>query len=139
MAAPLFRPWFLTICLLWISSSGCSAELAPCTVSGQVTYKSKPLERGAIKFVPSGETPSIGGVGEITDGKYAIATNGLLEGEYVVMISGFKETGRTIVIDPAVPPQKEILQYLPANFNADSTMRVKLKPGTNVEDFPLAD
>jgi len=121
-----------------INLPGCGAEAPPCTVRGKVTYRGNPVERGAIRFVTTNETEGVGGVAPITNGQYAIDEDEMYAGNYLVMISAFEYTGRTITIDEG-NEVKEERQYLPARYNRNSNERVELAPGENVIDFQLTD
>ncbi len=100
-----------------------------------MNFKGQPITKGAIRFVTHDKTPGTGAIGPITDGHYDVKTNGLLSGKYLVMISGFKETGKTLNIDGN--EIKEEQQYVPAKFNTNTTEVVELSPGENVRDFDL--
>lgn len=94
----------LCVSILAAGASGC-ADGRPkrYAVSGEVTWKGKPLDRGAITLLPA--DPSLGSSGGamIKDGRYDIpGRDGLLPGKYRVLITSADATNRTP--DPDVPP-----------------------------------
>lgn len=103
-----------------------------------VTYSGTPLAKGAIRFVTEGETPGAGGVGEIVNGKYEIPlTHGLKEGEYLVMVYGFKPSGRKVTIDDKGTQIDQELQIVPRRYNDATELRQAIKRGMNSLDFDL--
>lgn len=127
--------------LLLAAVSGCGVAHPPATVTGTVTYKSKEIEKGTIRFTPARETPGVGGVGEIRNGKYRIDTNDLLAGPHIVRITGLQETGKTTLVevnDAGVRSEiPEVIQYIPEKFNNSSTLESELDGGENTKDFSL--
>ncbi|WP_157605514.1 hypothetical protein [Schlesneria paludicola] len=128
------------ICGLLMSMvAGCGSGNQPCTVEGSVTYKSKPIEKGAIRFVTEDGTPGEGDLGPITNGRYSLTKKQMMAGKYLVMISAFQDTGRRFIPEPGAPEVVEERQYLPKKFNSSSKLKVSLKGGANTEDFNLTD
>lgn len=128
----------LVVCFASLSLIGCSEAGIPAALHGTVTFEGKPVEQGAIRFATEDGTPGPGGVGEIQNGRYEVAENvGLKSGKYVVMIYGFRETGRTIQVDDNSPPRKEERQYLPRRYNDATQETIELAPGDNLKDFVL--
>ena len=99
-------------------------------VSGTVSVNGTPIESGAISFEPLGtpaiKTPS---GGAILDGKYAVPmAQGLVPGEYVVRIYGYKEAGvdeshplKPLIRDPIVPDKYGTFSELKATVAAGET------------------
>ena len=115
---------------------GCGTTTdADCSVSGQVQFNGKPVEHGAIRFVTHGSTKGPGGIGPISGGRYSVDTEGMVSGKYLVSISGFRETGKILVIDGN--EVKEKLQYIPEKYNSNATDVVEINPGDNTLDFSL--
>lgn len=115
--------------------AGCGSSHQPCSVAGRVEFNGKPIESGAIRFVTHDKTPGLGGIAPISDGKYAITTEGMFSGKYLVMISGFRKTGRVLKIDGNEVEEK--LQYVPSKYNTNATEVLELEPGDNARDFQL--
>jgi len=120
--------------------AGCSSK-GTAGLMGDVSYDGKPLPEGTIVFTPvDGATgPSTGG--NIKDGHYDVpAEKGALPGaSYKVEITSQAKTGKTIpnIMQPGGPPMELTEQFLPAVYNTQSTLRVKVAPGTNRFDFHL--
>ena len=72
--------------LVCLALVGCGSKLP--TVSGQVTYRTVPLETGQVVFHPLGPTvPAYGTIA--ADGKYTVKTgnkSGIAAGEYAVTV-----------------------------------------------------
>lgn len=117
---------------------GCGRAGRPCSVQGTVTFNSAPIPKGAIRFVTEDGTPGNGGLGPITEGKFSVKSDGMMAGKYLVVISGFEETGRKFKADANGPELNEERQYIPARYNSNSTLTVLLKPGANTEGFDLS-
>jgi hypothetical protein len=88
--------------LLLTVVAGC--QNSTCTVSGNVSYNGKPIERGAITFTPSdGSGPSFGGM--IEKGRYEI--NKAYPGKRTVRITGVDESGT--LADVGSPESREAM------------------------------
>jgi hypothetical protein len=103
-------------------------------VNGTVKVDGKPVESGAIMFVPvDGKTSTAGG--EIKDGRYSVQVP---VGAMKVSISAPKVVGKKKVYptpnSPEMPVTKEAL---PARYNEQTELRLDVKPGTNPKDFDL--
>jgi hypothetical protein len=75
------------------------------SVSGEVTYKGKPVGAGLIRFTPTGQGGAARRIlaGEIRDGRYRVRSgHGSDGGAYTVQISGF--TGVPKQVGPVVDP-----------------------------------
>ncbi len=128
------RAWFTGLACAALLC-GCSSDHQPCSVSGGATFRGEPIEDGVIRFVTHDKTPGPGGLAPIKDGQYAVTTQGMLSGSYLVTISGFKKTGRTLTIDGNQVEEK--LQYVPAKYNSQATEVITLTPGPNALEFSL--
>ena len=80
------RIWCCTmVCVCLPLAVGCGGDAT--VISGTVTYEGKPVDNGAITFLPvDGRGPSAGG--PIVNGNYRVA--GLKPGEKIVQIVGVK-------------------------------------------------
>ena len=125
---------------LALLTSGCG-ESNRASVYGKVALDGKPLEQGAIKQYPTGDTkgPLTGGV--ITDGEYHIqAANGPLAGHYKVEILSPKTTGKKVPLPLPYPPGTmidEVVEGIPTKYNTDSTLTADIKLGKNQLDFDM--
>lgn len=123
-----FRAVLLFVFLL--SSAGCGDGKA--RVRGTVTFDGKPVDHGVISFDPAdGQGPNTGG--EIADGRFDLS--GLAEavpGKKIVRIRAFRPTGRKIESGPPAPPGTlvdELEAFIPAHYNANSTLTAEIVPG----------
>jgi hypothetical protein len=128
----------LVALLLAVSLPGCDSAGKPASVRGTVKFKGELVAKGSVRVSTEDGTPGPGGIGRIEDGHYEIdSCKGLRAGKYLVIIHGFKETGKMIQIDDANPPRKEELQFIPRRYNDDSKQTIELSPGDNEKDFDL--
>jgi hypothetical protein len=127
------RPWTPGVFLISAILVGCSgdstANKAPSTfpVSGAVTLDGKALPEGDIQFT----NPASGHIetGKITDGKYQAKA---AAGKNRVEISAFREGEGTM------PGVKQMIQYLPERYNANTTLEAEVKEsGPNTFDYKL--
>ncbi|WP_339736339.1 hypothetical protein [uncultured Gimesia sp.] len=104
-------------------------------VSGKVSYKNAPLEKGSIQFFPeSGE--GFQAFGKIENGAYNIdLEQGPSVGKYVVKITALKKTGKMIETEEGKEEEKK--QYLPSKYNQNSELSADIKAGSNSYDFTL--
>jgi len=104
-------------------------------ISGAVTYDGKPVEDGAISFIPmDGKSPTAGGT--IKDGKYT-ATK-VPVGTTKVSITAVKIVGKKKAYDAPDSPEIPITESLiPARYNHASELRYGVKGGTQTKDFEL--
>ena len=122
--------------LLATIASGCGPgnPLGRKAVSGTVTLDGAPLAAGSIMFEPQGSQGALGGAA-ITDGKYAIATQGgLPPGTYLVRISAAAK-GKAVAEGPPAtgggmrgpdPPE-----LIPAEWNSKSQHTITVAEGGN--------
>ena len=75
---------------------GCERN-GPVVVHGMVTCAGVPVELGDVTFIPLDGTGGTDGGGDIIHGAYRIdGREGLLPGEYRVIVNAFKKTGRKV-------------------------------------------
>jgi hypothetical protein len=118
--------------------SGCGSSAQPASLRGTVKFAGVPVGKGSVRLSTEDGTAGPGGVSPIVDGSFDIDSGrGLKAGKYLVIIHGFKETGRTVQVDDASPPRKEELLFIPRQYNDDSRQTIELKPGKNKNDFEL--
>ena len=98
-------------------------------VSGTVMYLGKPIERGTIRFVPTGETRGPVAVAAINRGKYeASAKGGVFVGTYQVEITAIA-SGKAPRGQDLDPMEVTGVQYLPQKYNRESTLTETIEPG----------
>ena len=125
---------------------GCGGgRLERCVVTGAVTYCGEPIKSGQIRFVPTKENHGPMWGAHIIDGKYlADGKGGVPVGSYHVEILAYRVPERYAnLAENARPPGGDMAteQYLPAKFNADTTLEFVVDPGSGriKKDFNLTD
>ena len=136
-------------------------------VSGKVTYNGKPLEKGAISFVPD-DPKGVGASGAIENGSYALSTggnnDGARAGKYKVTITAkedstakakaeFEKANRGLKNAAGtedlgyIPKQfmtkaaEEAKSLIPAGYGdvRTTTLTAEVKEQSNTIDFKLSD
>jgi len=114
--------------------AGCGGD-GRIDVAGQVTFDGKPIDQGTIDFVPAdGEGPTAGGL--IQGGRYSVR---VAPGKKRVEIQGYREVGRGRVVefDPDSPVVPITEPFVPAQYNAASTLTFDAQRSTETADFAL--
>ena len=133
----------LTLCALTLTGCfGSSKEgLERAAVSGTVSFDGKPLSEGSIQFIPDLDAKGQRVHGKavqaiITNGVYSLTNDqGPVVGANKIMVNATRKTGKFQNFDGV---KTEIMQqYIPAKYNADSTLRYEVKAGENTADFSL--
>ena len=110
-------------------------------VSGNITLDGKPVEEGAITFVPIEGTQSPSAGSDILDGGYDVPREkGPKVGVYRVEIRAQRKTGKKIAAGSPAPPGTmvdETVEAIPPAYNRESKLRAELKAGSNPLDFDL--
>lgn len=108
-------------------------------VFGTVQLDGKPVENGAISFVPTegNSGPSAGGA--ITDGAYRVSrAQGPPFGKVRVEFNGLRKTGKKVQGKfGGGKTEDEFGELFPPKFNIESTVVRELQPGANAIDFDL--
>lgn len=138
----IYRAMGAFLCLL-LAGCGRSGPLKyePAAVSGKVSYKNEPLEKGLIRFIP--DTEVIGGqvagkpvFANIQAGEYNIPVErGAAVGKNRIEIVSYHKTGKTVQMEDTVVDEE--VQFLPERFNTKSTLSADVQPGENQLDFSL--
>jgi hypothetical protein len=165
---PVYRLVTALVVAGFLGVLGCSdnSGLPPrYPVSGMVTYKGQPLEKGTINFLPDDAAQGRGATGEISNGKYRLSTtetqgDGALPGSYKVTINALdadlskadedtkKLAQKANVQAGGMPDQvavakvfKEAKNAVPAKYAqiATSGLAAEVKPEPNTFNFDLAD
>jgi hypothetical protein len=138
--SPLYcRFGFALVCLFL--TCGCGMGDKRAAISGKVTLDGAAIESGSITFQPSEGTQSPSAGTAITQGSYQIPrAQGPLPGVYRVEITAQRKTGNKIAAGSPAPPGTlvdEVVEVVPARYNAQSTLRSEVRPGNNPLDFNL--
>lgn len=132
----LRSPYGIALLLALILSVGCGKSgIERAVVSGAVSYRTAPIEKGEIAFVPENQQPTT--IARITQGEYRIvAKGGVPVGAHKVQIKAFR-TESTPHVDLAVGDASG--QFLPSRYNKESELRVTIEPGQEeiTHDFHL--
>lgn len=125
--------------VLMLALAGCGSKRPAASVSGAVKYGKDAVAVGSIRFDPvdANDAKPVGG--PIKDGKYEIPVDaGLVEGTYFVAIYATRETGKMVapaerLNNAPATPSKEVVQYIPEAYNANTSLKVTLKAGANTD------
>jgi hypothetical protein len=116
---------------VFIAALGCGSRSDLATVTGQVTLDGQPLANAFVVFAPTAQGTSSRGKTDET-GHYEMMFSdrekGAWIGENLVRI----HTGDVGGGDTAGPKER-----VPAVYNKDTTLKVEVKPKSNVFDFDL--
>ena len=127
--------------LALVCGIGCAEPSGLLPVSGTVSFKGKPLDQGAIQFLPLEGSPTESGAG-IKEGEYSIpAENGLAPGKYKVTVFSYDESGAKEPDTTTMPGDTVGVQFkerIPAKYNTETILKAEVVAGeTNVFDFQL--
>jgi hypothetical protein len=119
-------------------TAGCSQQLPTDVgkVTGKVTLDGQPLADAVVTFTPlaSGGATAIGKTA--ADGSYSLTyssgVSGAQIGENRVHISTL-DAGNP----DSDPPRAAVPEKVPLKYNTRTELKVEVKPGDNVLDFPL--
>ena len=133
---------FVSVLLILAVACGCGSKSRwqHAAVEGKVTLDGVPIERGAINFIPTGQTQGVATGAAIENGQYHIAAaDGPVVGMNRVEISAPRKTGRKVQAAMSDPGKTmdETVEAVPAKYNRTSTLEREIKPEKNVLDFDL--
>jgi hypothetical protein len=112
--------------------AGCGPAMS--TVSGNVTVDGKPLEKGAISYVPADNQGSPVTV-DVAGGKYELQ---ILAGKKMVQISApFLKEKKKRYEGPDAPYDEFFDESLPAKYNSETTLTFDVQPGKNTKDWAV--
>jgi hypothetical protein len=120
--------WLLLLGLGLLLGCGRGSEIQRGIVSGKVSYQGRPVADGMIMFVPTKGTKGPSTNATITDGVYKVnVRGGVPVGIHRVEIDAFRTaTGPASgVAALGNGPRKE--QYLPKNYNRESTLEATIE------------
>ena len=134
-----FGGWaFYALALLWCAVMiGCGPGGPPLLgVSGQVTYDGQPVSNGSIGFSPTDPSAGKGGAADLIEGRYEFP-DGLPAGNYTVWIEAQRPSGKKFPSEDGGAPVDQLVQYIPAAYNTDSTLQVEITTDRDDLDFLL--
>ena len=110
-------------------------------IRGNVTLDGKPIDTGAITFIPNDLSKGQTAGASITVGEFQVVGNNLPPpGLYRVEIRGQKKTGKQIPSGSPSPPGtmvEETIEAVPAKYNYKSELKQELKSGDNNINFEV--
>lgn len=132
----------VSVVLILALACGCGSKSRwqHAAVEGEVTLDGVPIERGSIRFIPTGQTQGVPTGAAIEKGQYRIAAaDGPVVGTNRVEISASRKTGRKIQAAMSDPGKTmdETVEAVPARYNKKSTLEREIKSEKNVLDFEL--
>ena len=124
---------------LLLLTAGCGDNQV--RIRGNVTLDGKPIDTGAITFIPDDLSKGQTAGASITLGEFQVVGNNLPPpGLYRVEIRGQKKTGKQIPAGSPSPPEtmlEETIEAVPAKYNHKSELKQELKTGDNNINFEL--
>jgi hypothetical protein len=123
--------WIIALSIVCIG--GCDGS-SPVGVTGEVSLDGAPLPAGTIVFEPVPGSDGQRRDATIENGHFVLPDeHGMLPGQtFQVVIKAFRKTGRMYPNADRTASADEMEQYLPANYNAASTLRVTVSPNAKV-------
>jgi hypothetical protein len=138
---------YLATLVVLVGLAGCGDGIKRVPVQGKLTAKGTPIKGAVVQFVPLGEIPGEGGVGQSDDnGNFSLkglkGVTGVAPGEYKVRISRFvKADGSSLPYGATEADNPDARQVIPAPYSGpDSplTRKVPESGGTVDVDLPVA-
>lgn len=127
--------------IVFLLLSGCSnkKDLDRASISGTVMFDEQPIEQGTIEFIATGDTSAPSSGGTISNGQYEVTEKGPVPGRYKVQIQARRKTGKMVSAGPQTggAQVEEVEQFIPTQYNSQTTLEVEIKPGSNKQDFQL--
>ncbi len=130
------------VCFVLAGAAGCGGgdPLQRQAVSGTVTFKGQPLDKGTITFLPAdSQSKAQPGGATITNGQFSLpAAQGLAPGKYRVQISS-PVGGAEAKPDEAPGDSSKLAEErIPASWNTESKHEITVeKGGANKFDFKI--
>ncbi|MDO5554880.1 MAG: hypothetical protein Q4G68_14080 [Planctomycetia bacterium] len=114
------------------------------SLSGTVTVNGTPIENGSISFTPLQGTTSSAAGAAIKDGVYKIPNDkGPLPGEFKVIITGTKKSGKKIKEPGTGNELDEVVSAIPAKYDplrgGTEVLKATITTGGNKLDFDLTE
>lgn len=131
----------ITILIAAVGGCGFFGGTQRGSVSGTITFDGAPVAEGVISLQPTGDTEGPSAGGHVQAGRYTIAAaRGPFPGRYRVEITASRKTGRVVKAEGLGDGNQTIdesEQFIPAQYNAKSTLEVEIKAGRNTANFDL--
>ncbi|MEA1949826.1 MAG: hypothetical protein U9N87_00460 [Planctomycetota bacterium] len=122
----------LGVFVILLAGCGKSGSLEYVVVSGNVSWRGKPIPRGTISFIPTGQTKGPASAAEIANGHYEVTSRGGVPvGDHRVEILA-TQGGRSTAEEntsPADTGASQPVQYLPPKYNRRSELQATIGSG----------
>ena len=127
--------------LMGLALAGCGeTKSSRAEIRGEVTLDGKPLEQGAIRFIPVQAGSGTATGGDIKAGKYRIpADRGAALGTNRVEVTALRATGKRVP-NPMGKPGDTVEMFegaVAARFDSASTLTKVVEPGSNTANFAV--
>jgi hypothetical protein len=109
-------------------------------IHGVVTFQGKPVDYGAIQFIPADPQHGVSSGGMIDSGKYRLKlADGLPPGSYQVMISSPDRGKQEKVEGPPGDERTLAVERIPKKYNLQTTLKLEVSRagGSQVANFEL--
>ena len=112
----------LTVLMLLV---GCDSGSDRLQVSGTASYAGEPIGSGQLELFPTDGTSGSATGSLIRDGQWEIAADKgpLVDGTYLVRITGMKGTGRMLRERDHKELYEQMVNYIPSKHNNESTYK----------------
>ncbi len=117
---------WVVLATLTVIGASCQRKATPVGVSGSVTLDGNQVAKGFVLFEPRDSETGQVRQAAIENGAFNLpSSQGILPGvEYRVIIKVFRKTGRKYANADMAASDDEYEQYLPAEYNSNSTLKV---------------
>lgn len=136
---PRFAAASFVVAGLLLTIAGCGDKQVH--IRGKVTLNGKPIDTGAITFIPDESNKGQTAGASIALGEFQVVGNNLPQpGIYRVEIRSQKKTGKQIPAGSPSPPGtmvEQTIEAVPAKYNDKSELKRELKVGNNDLNFEL--
>ena len=104
---------------------GCGAGDGKLAVEGTATWNGQPIENGYVEVSPASGPGQVDGA-DIVDGKFSLRTTA---GEKRVSVVAQRKIGETAPTERIPTPEPIYFQFLPKQFNENTTLTSTVDPG----------
>jgi len=136
------RPTVLFCLAVCAMHAGCSEAnpLGRRVVHGVVTFQGKPVDYGAIQFIPADPQHGVSSGGMISGGRYRLKlSDGLPPGSYQVMISSPDRGKQEKLEGPPGDERTLAVERIPKKYNLQTTLKLEVPQarGSQEANFEL--
>jgi hypothetical protein len=125
-------------CAVMAVVCGCGRGGPGTQISGTVTLDGKPLPSGNVAFMPMVGIQGKSTLAHIVNGKYEVTQEHEVVGKHRVEIRADRPmVSNASPVPSHLGPAGRMEQYLPKQYNENSTLSFDIQAGTNVANFTL--